>query len=67
MLLQKELDEWVEEQERVQESTSWREEIEKQVSQTERIKHRAVQAQRDNTRHDSDLLDEIAVQLSGDP
>ena len=67
LLLQKELDEWVEEQERVQESTSWREEIEKQVSQTERIKHRAVQAQRDNTRHDSDLLDEIAVQLSGDP
>ena len=63
LLLQKELDEWVEEQERIQGSTAQRHELEKQMRQTERIKNRAVEAQRDNVQHDTNLLDEIAAQL----
>jgi len=63
ILLQKELDEWVEEQERLQGSTGRRDEIEKQLQQTERIKTRAVQAQHDTAAHDANLLDEIAAQL----
>ena len=63
LLLQKELDEWVEEQERIQGSTAQRHELEKQMRQTERIKNRAVEAQRDNVQHDTNLIDEIAAQL----
>ena len=66
LLLQKELDEWVSEQERIQGSTARRDEIEKQMRQTQRIKNRAVEAKRDNALHDNDLLDEIAAQLGSD-
>ncbi len=63
---QKELDEWVSEQERVQGSTARRAETEKQLRQTERIKTRAVEAKRESAMHDNSLLDEIAAQLSSD-
>ncbi|MDA0824093.1 MAG: hypothetical protein O3C28_16975 [Proteobacteria bacterium] len=66
LLLQKELDDWVEEQERVLGSTARRDELEKQLQQTERIKERAIQAQRDTFNHDKSLLDEIAERLSED-
>ena len=66
LLLQKELEEWVSEQERIQGSTARREEIEKQMHQTEKIKNRAVEAQRESVKHDANLLDEIAAQLGGD-
>lgn len=66
ILLQKELEEWVAEQERLQGATARRHEIEKQLRQTERIKVRAVQAQHDSAIHDANLLDEIAAQLGGD-
>lgn len=64
LLLQKELDEWVSEQERIQGSTAQRHELDKQMRQTERIKNRAVEAQRENVKHDRNLLDEIAEQLN---
>lgn len=63
ILLQKELEEWVAEQERLQASTARRHELEKQLRQTERIKVRAVQAQHDTATHNANLLDEIAAQL----
>ncbi|MFT4582737.1 MAG: CRP-like cAMP-binding protein [Gammaproteobacteria bacterium] len=63
LLLQKELDDWVEEQERSQASAGRRDEIEKQLQQTIRIKERAIQAQRDDAEHDNSLLDEIAERL----
>ncbi len=63
MLLQKELEDWVAEQERLQASTARRHELEKQLRQTERIKVRAVQAQHESATHDANLLDEIAAQL----
>lgn len=63
ILLHNELDEWVAEQERLQAATAGRREIAKQLEQTERIKVRAVQAQNENQRHDTNLLDEIAAQL----
>jgi hypothetical protein len=66
LLLQKELEEWVAEQERLQGATARRHEIEKQLRQTERTKERAVQAQRDSATHDANLLDEIAAQLGRD-
>jgi CRP-like cAMP-binding protein len=67
LLLQKELDDWVEEQERFQASTGRLDEIEKQSQQTKRIKERAIRAQRDNSEHDNSLLDEIAERLSERP
>ncbi len=64
LLLQQELDEWVSEQERLQASTAGRDELQKQMQQTQRIKTKALQAHENNAAHDANLLDEIAEQLS---
>ncbi len=66
LLLQKELDEWVSEQERIQGSTAQRHELEKQMRQKQRIKSRAIEAQKESVQHDANLLDEIAAQLGSD-
>ena len=63
ILLQSELDNWVAEQERLQESTAQRNAAAKQRQIIERIKAQAVEAKRSENQHDKDLLDEIASQL----
>ena len=65
MLMQKELEEWVAEQERIQTSTAQRNELQKQRMQVDRIKTRALQARTDREKRDKTLLDEIAEQLGG--
>jgi len=66
LVFQQELDDWVAEQERIQGSTAGRKEIEKHMQQTERIKARAIAAQRDGAAHDASLLDDIAAQLGSE-
>lgn len=63
ILLQSELDDWVAEQERLQESTAQRNAAAKQRAIIERIKSSAVQSKQSVQQHDKDLLDEIAAQL----
>ena len=63
ILLQSELDDWVAEQERLQESTAQRNALAKQRKIIERIKLQAVQSKKSKLKHDKDLLDEIAAQL----
>jgi CRP-like cAMP-binding protein len=65
MLMQKELEEWVADQERIQSSTGQRTILEKQRAQTDRIKTYASKARQDTASHDKALLDEIAEQLGG--
>lgn len=66
LLVQKELDEWVGEQERLQSSTAQRELLAKQRAQTERIRLRAAQAKQESEQQTFSLLDEIASQLGQD-
>lgn len=63
ILLQSELDAWVAEQEKLQESTAQRHALEKQRKIIERIKLQSVEAKQSKIQHDKDLLDEIAAQL----
>lgn len=63
MLLQRELNEWVDEQDKMQESTLQREILSRQKEMVERIKARAAQAAAQQSDHDKSLLDEIAEQL----
>ena len=63
ILMQSELDDWVAEQERLQESTAQRNAAAKQRKIIERIKSQAVQSKQSQNQHDKDLLDEIASQL----
>lgn len=63
LLVKKELDEWVEEQERVQNSTAQREEMARMLKQTARIKARATTAKQAAEQRAFSLLDEIATTL----
>ena len=62
-LLKRELTDWVDEQEKMQESTLQREVLSKQKEMVERIKARAAAAAADAVTHDKSLLDEIEGQL----
>ncbi len=62
-LLKRELTDWVDEQEKMQESTLQREVLSKQKEMVERIKARAAAAAADSVSHDKSLLDEIEEQL----
>ena len=63
VLLKRELTDWVDEQEKMQESTLQREVLSKQKEMVERIKARAAAAAADSVTHDKSLLDEIEEQL----
>ena len=63
ILLQSELDEWVNEQEKLQESTAQKNAAAKQREIIERIKAQSVKAKQSSKQHDRALLDEIASQL----
>lgn len=63
ILLQNELDEWVNEQEKLQESTAQQNALANQRKIIERIKSQSVQAKQSTKQHDRALLDEIASQL----
>jgi len=63
ILLQNELDEWVTEQEKLQESTAQQNALAQQRKIIERIKSQSVQAKQSSKQHDNALLDEIASQL----
>ncbi|MEM7468062.1 MAG: cyclic nucleotide-binding domain-containing protein [Pseudomonadota bacterium] len=63
ILLQSELDDWVAEQERLQESTAQKYAAAKQQKIIERIKAQAVKSRQQEVQHDRALLDEIASQL----
>lgn len=65
MLLERELNEWVDEQDKMQESTLQREILSRQKEMVERIRARAAAAAAQQTDHDKALLDEIADQLGG--
>lgn len=62
-LLQKELEEWVMEQDRIQNATAHRAELRKQKAQADRIKQRATEAQQAAQTEVFSLLDEIERQL----
>ncbi|MGE0482747.1 MAG: cyclic nucleotide-binding domain-containing protein [Gammaproteobacteria bacterium] len=66
ILLQKELEEWVDEQSRMQESTLQREILSRQKEMVERIRQRAASAKREREDQTQSLLDEIEQQLRGD-
>ena len=66
VLLQRELDEWVDEQTRVQESTLQQEVLSRQREMVERIKARANAAKKDAAARNQSLLDEIEQQLRGE-
>ena len=66
MLLKKELTDWVDDQDRFQESTLQREVPSKQKEMVERIKARAAAAQAESINHDKSLLEEIEAKLSGE-
>src|SRR5690606_4817449 len=65
LLLQQELDAWVSEQTRLQESTLQREALAKQQEMAERIRKRAAAAKLEHERRARSLLDEIEQQLRG--
>lgn len=62
-LLRRELDDWVDEQESVQESTLQREILSRQKEMVERIRARAAAAKAQANNHTKSLLDEIEDQL----
>jgi len=62
--LQKELDEWLQEAERVQSSTAGREWLTNQNVQSHRIKQKADQARLDAQAHDASLLAELEAQFN---
>lgn len=62
-LLQKELDQWVGEQDRMQETTLQRAILSRQKEMVERIRARAVAAKAQSIQHDRSLIDEIQAQL----
>ena len=64
-LLNRELTDWVADQEKMQESTLQREVLSKQKEMVDRIKARAAAAAADTVNHDKSLLDEIEQQLDG--
>ena len=66
MLLKKELTDWVDDQDRFQESTLQREVPSRQKEIVERIKARAAAAQAESINHDKSLLEEIEAKLSGE-
>lgn len=66
MLLKKELTDWVDDQDRFQESTLQREVPSRQKEMVERIKARAAAAQAESINHDKSLLEEIEAKLSGE-
>ncbi len=66
ILLQRELEEWVDEQSRMQESTLQREILSRQKEMVERIRQRAASAKREREDQTQSLLDEIEQQLRGD-
>ena len=66
MLLKKELTDWVDDQDRFQESTLQREVPSRQKEMVERIKARAAAAQAESINHDKSLLKEIEAKLSGE-
>ncbi|MCB1745805.1 MAG: cyclic nucleotide-binding domain-containing protein [Gammaproteobacteria bacterium] len=65
ILLQKELEEWVDEQNRMQESTLQREILSRQKEMVERIRQRANSARQESESKTQSLLDEIEQQLRG--
>ncbi|MEX2481874.1 MAG: hypothetical protein WD928_13540, partial [Gammaproteobacteria bacterium] len=65
LLLQQELDEWVSEQTRLQESTLQQETLSKQKEMVERIRKRAAAAKLAHEKQNRSLLDEIEQQLRG--
>lgn len=66
MLLKKELTDWVDDQDRFQESTLQREVPSRKKEMVERIKARAAAAQAESINHDKSLLEEIEAKLSGE-
>ena len=66
ILLKKELTDWVDDQDRFQESTLQREVLSRQKEMVERIKARAAAAQADSFNHDKSLLEEIEAKLGGE-
>ena len=62
--LQKELDEWLREAERVQSSTAGREWLTSQNVMSHRIKQKADQARMDTQTHDANLLAELEAQFN---
>ena len=64
MLLQKELDQWTGEQDRMQETTLQRAILSRQKEMVDRIRARATAAKAQSLQHDRSLLDEIQAQLS---
>ena len=64
MLLQKELDQWVGEQDRMQETTLQRAVLSRQKEMVDRIRARAAAAKAQTLQHDRSLLDEIQAQLT---
>ncbi len=65
-LLQKELDEWIGEQDKLQESTLQQAVLSRQKEMVERIRERAAQARSETEERNQSLLDEIASQLRDD-
>lgn len=63
-LLKKELDEWIDEQDDLQESTLQREILSRQKEMVERIRARAAEVKKTTTDRNQSLLDEIEAQLS---
>ena len=66
MLLERELTDWVDEQNKVQESTLQREILSRQKEIVDRIKQRAKEAKKNTESHNRSLLDEIQEQLGDD-
>ena len=65
LLLQRELADWVEAQDRVQESTQQREALARQKDMIARIRARADAAREENASNTRSLLDDIEAQLRG--
>ena len=66
LLLERELTDWVDEQNKVQESTLQREILSRQKEIVDRIKQRAKEAKKNTESHNRSLLDEIQEQLGDD-
>jgi hypothetical protein len=64
--LQDDLDQWLNEQESLQDTTIEREKMHKQLAIAKRIMANPEAAKREQETHDSSLMDEIAKQLDSD-
>lgn len=64
--LHAELDDWLSEQEKLQETTFEREKLKEQIEISERIKNRAAAARAESSAHDQALLDELAEFMDSD-